>query len=112
MSQLERRPVSYTHLDVYKRQTLGRIKEHNLFVPGDRILLKCGSVFRGEQLAFQGMGSAEQPIEISSYGEGELPRLEGNGEVENVISLYNQQYIHCLLYTSTGIFLFRRDQKR
>ena len=40
------------------------------------------------------MGSAEQPIEISSYGEGELPRLEGNGEVENVISLYNQQYIH------------------
>lgn len=75
-------------------RTLGRIKEHNLFVPGDRILLKCGSVFRGEQLAFQGMGSAEQPIEISSYGEGELPRLEGNGEVENVISLYNQQYIH------------------
>ena len=75
-------------------RTLGRIKEHTLFVPGDRILLKCGSVFRGEQLAFQGMGSAEQPIEISSYGEGELPRLEGNGEVENVISLYNQQYIH------------------
>lgn len=75
-------------------RTLGRIKEQNLFVPGDRILLKCGSVFRGEQLAFQGMGSAEQPIEISSYGEGELPRLEGNGEVENVISLYNQQYIH------------------
>ncbi len=75
-------------------RTLGRIKEHNLFVPGDRILLKCGSVFRGEQLAFQGMGSAEQSIEISSYGEGELPRLEGNGEVENVISLYNQQYIH------------------
>lgn len=75
-------------------RTLGKIKEHNLFVPGDRILLKCGSVFRGEQLAFQGMGSAEQPIEISSYGEGELPRLEGNGEVENVISLYNQQYIH------------------
>lgn len=75
-------------------RTLGRIKEHNLFVPGDRILLKCGSVFRGEQLAFQGMGSAEQPIEISSYGEGEQPRLEGNGEVENVISLYNQQYIH------------------
>ena len=75
-------------------RTLGRIKEQNLFVPGDRILLKCGIVFRGEQLAFQGMGSAEQPIEISSYGEGELPRLEGNGEVENVISLYNQQYIH------------------
>ena len=75
-------------------RTLGRIKEQNLFVPGDRILLKCGRVFRGEQLAFQGMGSAEQPIEISSYGEGELPRLEGNGEVENVISLYNQQYIH------------------
>ena len=42
----------------------------------------------------QGMGAKGNPIEVSAYGKGALPRrLEGNGEVENVVSLYNQEYV-------------------
>lgn len=74
-------------------KTLNRVKQHELFVPGDRILLKRGSVFQGQQLAFSGMGNQKAPIVIGAYGEGELPRLDGEGKVENVVSLYNQEYI-------------------
>lgn len=49
--------------------------------PGDQILLERGSVFAGEYLhLFQG-GSQEEPVVVDAYGEGELPRIdaEGNG---------------------------------
>lgn len=74
-------------------KTLDKVKEYGTFVPGDKILLKRGSVFTGQQLAFQGMGAKGNPIEVSAYGEGKRPKLEGNGEVENVVSLYNQEYV-------------------
>ncbi|WP_082803029.1 right-handed parallel beta-helix repeat-containing protein [Microbacterium sp. CH1] len=65
------------------------------FGPGDRILLKRGSVFDGDDAAlrFQGSGSANAPIEVGAYGEGPRPRLDGAGEVENVISLFNQEHV-------------------
>lgn len=65
------------------------------FVAGDRILIKRGSRFVGESafLTFKGSGSQNTPILISSYGEGELPLLEGQGKIENVIKLYNQEFI-------------------
>lgn len=63
-------------------------------VPGDQIKLKRGSVFDGQQLRFSGMGSKSAPVVVSAYGEGsDLPRLNGGGTVENVVSLYNQEYI-------------------
>lgn len=74
-------------------KSLKKIKEAGAFVPGDKILLKRGSVFKEEQLTFTGMGQKGKPIEISAYGEGALPRLDGNGKLENVISLSNQEYI-------------------
>lgn len=74
-------------------KSLNKVKEYGTFVPGDKILLKRGSVFTGQQLVFQGMGTKGNPIEINAYGKGELPRLEGNGQVENVVSLYNQEYV-------------------
>ena len=57
-------------------KTLDKVKEYGTFVPGDKILLKRGSVFTGQQLAFQGMGAKGNPIEVSAYGKGALPRLE------------------------------------
>ena len=65
------------------------------FHPGDQILLRRGSVFEGEEaaLAFRGSGTAEQPITVSAYGEGDLPQLNAAGEVENVVSLHNQEHI-------------------
>lgn len=63
-------------------------------VPGDHIYLKRGSVFEGQQLCFRGMGTQKAPIVIDAYGDGQaLPKLNGNGKVENVISLYNQEHI-------------------
>ena len=64
-------------------------------IPGDTILLKAGSVFNGEDahLTFKGSGTAQAPIRIASYGEGARPCLNGQGEVTDVISLYNQEYI-------------------
>ena len=67
--------------------------ENVVLEPGCGIYLKRGSVFTGQQLAFSGMGSADAPVTVDAYGEGELPRIDGAGAVENVVSLYNQQYI-------------------
>src|SRR5690606_9646749 len=65
------------------------------FVPGDAILLKRGSVFTGAAaaLAFRGSGAEGAPITVGAYGEGDRPRLDGEGAVENVISLFNQEHI-------------------
>ena len=42
-------------------------------MPGDKILLKRGSVFTGQQLAFQGMGAKGKPIEIALLEKANFP---------------------------------------
>lgn len=75
-------------------KSLSRLKDMQL-VPGDTVLFKRGSRFVGKDAAlrFKGSGSAEAPILITAYGEGERPLFEGQGQVEDVVSLYNQEYI-------------------
>ena len=70
-------------------------KLDRIFHPGDRILLRRGSVFEGADAAlrFRGSGTAEHPIVVGAYGEGDLPRLDGAGQVENVVGLDNQEHI-------------------
>ncbi|MDO4913020.1 MAG: right-handed parallel beta-helix repeat-containing protein [Bifidobacteriaceae bacterium] len=67
----------------------------NIFNPGDKILIKRGSVFNGAaaELRFTGSGAKDNPIIVGAYGEGNLPQLNGNGELTNVVSLKNQEYI-------------------
>ena len=48
------------------------------FAPGDKIMIKAGSEFRG-QLYPKGSGSADAPIVIDMYGEGEKPLIDGDG---------------------------------
>lgn len=61
---------------------------------GDRIYLKSGSIWNGQQLKFNGSGTASQPIIIDQYGAGAKPILNGNGLVgEGVVYLYNQDNI-------------------
>ena len=57
------------------------------FAPGDRILLKSGSVFR-EALRPHTSGAPKAPLVIDRYGEGPLPRIEGAG-AEDAVLLYN-----------------------
>lgn len=65
------------------------------FNPGDQILLKRGSTFAGKaaELVFTGSGTAQHPILVGAYGEGNRPTLNGAGALENVISLFNQEYV-------------------
>lgn len=74
-------------------KTLSMLSDAEL-VPGDRVLLNRNSIFYGEALTFHGMGNKDRPIIIDAYGEGNrMPRLNGDGKVTDVVSLYNQEYI-------------------
>src|ERR1051326_3649136 len=60
------------------------------FQPGDRILLKSGSARQG-QLAPSSSGAEGAAIVIDRYGGGARPRIEGGGQVEDAVRLYNVQ---------------------
>jgi len=74
-----------------------------LFHPGDRILLRSGSVWRG-QLWPKGSGAEGSPITVDMYGGGVLPVIHGDGRVEDAVLLKNQEYweIQNLEITNTG----------
>jgi hypothetical protein len=70
--------------------------------PNDKVYLKCGSVWYGQQLKFSGSGLAGFPIVIDQYGAGAKPILNGSGPLktngittadQGVVYLYNQDYI-------------------
>ena len=61
------------------------------FAPGDRILLRAGSVWEAQQLRPLGSGTPEKPIVISRYGDGRKPALHGRGRVPWLVSLVNQE---------------------
>lgn len=48
--------------------------------PGDHVLLERDSVFRGQFLHLSACGTAKEPILIGAYGEGQLPRIEAEGQ--------------------------------
>jgi hypothetical protein len=61
------------------------------FTPGDYLLFKCNSIWSG-QLWPKGSGKKGKLIIIDNYGTGNLPIINGNGEVENTVYLFNQEY--------------------
>ncbi|MFT4122272.1 MAG: carboxypeptidase regulatory-like domain-containing protein [Microbacteriaceae bacterium] len=92
-----------------------------VFEAGDRILLKAGSVWEADGdtvateaydyttwsdgvgtdveggdptalLAPQGSGTEDDPIVLSSYGDGAAPELDGRGTVNDVLQLTNQEH--------------------
>ena len=62
------------------------------FAAGDQILLKCGSVWNGQQLYPKGSGSSGNPIVINSYSTGAKPLINGQGAFQEAVLLSNQQY--------------------
>jgi len=56
---------------------------------GNKILLKKGSVWQG-QLAPKGSGTSANPIVLGSYGDGNRPIIDGQGEVLAAVYLSNQ----------------------
>lgn len=61
------------------------------FLPGDRILLKSGAVWRG-QLWPKGSGAEGRPIMLDMYGGGVKPVIHGDGLAEDAVLLKNQEY--------------------
>jgi len=73
------------------------------FLPGDRILLKSGTAWRG-QLWPKGSGVEGRPITVDMYGGGVKPVIQGEGLAEDAVLLKNQEYweIQNLEITNTG----------
>lgn len=62
------------------------------YAPGDKILLKAGSVWNGEQLCPKGSGAAHAPLVIDQYGAGPKPVIHANAAHEAAVQLVNQEY--------------------
>lgn len=85
---------------------------HKTFKPGDRLLIKANSKFKGT-LWPKGSGKPGQPIIIDMYGTGAKPQIDANGsyfvkqtkdwqgpftgkehnQIGAAVYLYNQQYV-------------------
>jgi hypothetical protein len=72
-------------------QTLQKVNA-NRFKAGDRIMFHAGSHWEG-QLALTNSGTESSPIIVDRYGKGPLPRIDGQGKVENVIQLVNVEWV-------------------
>jgi hypothetical protein len=59
---------------------------------GDRVLFKAGETWKG-QLAPKTAGANGRSISIDRYGSGPKPRIDGDGQVEDAVRLYNVQNI-------------------
>lgn len=61
-------------------KTLEKVNDLDL-EPGDTVLLKKGSVFEDQALKFtkEDSGTAEAPVKISTYGNGDRPQINTNG---------------------------------
>ncbi|MFC7041221.1 right-handed parallel beta-helix repeat-containing protein, partial [Nonomuraea rubra] len=62
------------------------------FQPGDRILLRAGQRWSGEQLWPKGSGESGAPITIDRYGEGARPRIDAAGQAADAVRLFNQEF--------------------
>lgn len=75
-------------------KTLDRVNAHG-FQPEDQLLFKAGSRFTG-QLRPLGSGKLDGdkavPIVIGKYGDGPLPRIDGEGKVLDTLRLRNVEF--------------------
>ena len=61
------------------------------FLPGDTIRFQRGKRFTG-MFAPTGSGSAQAPIVVDSYGQGQLPRIDAGGQFPAAVMLRNVSY--------------------
>ena len=68
-------------------KTLARASQQT-YGPGDKILLKSGDTWYDDSFQPKGSGTPENPILITSYGEGKKPVLDGLDEMEKKYGIY------------------------
>jgi hypothetical protein len=96
-------------------QTLTKTSEQT-FGPGDKVLLKVGSVFDDQALSLKGSGSKEAPIQLDAYfsatnigttalQQGNKPIINTNGKATSGVALVNQSHwrISNLEVTNIGL---------
>ncbi|WP_052444463.1 right-handed parallel beta-helix repeat-containing protein [Flammeovirga sp. OC4] len=71
-------------------KTLWKVNQQ-VFKPGDEILFAAGTAYNG-QLNPKGSGTKEAVIKIDRYGKGENPQINGLGQKESAVYLYNVEY--------------------
>lgn len=72
-------------------RSLSKIKEIDVR-PGDRILLKSGSVFY-EKLWFSGKGEEGRPVVIGKYGGDAYPHIKGDATESSMLHIYNSEHV-------------------
>lgn len=60
--------------------------------PGDSLLFKCGTQHNG-QLRITASGNPTAVLVIGTYGEGDAPRIDANGQYPSAVQLWNAAYI-------------------
>src|SRR3954447_12690355 len=60
-----------------------------LYHPGDQILLKAGSVWKGQELNITTSDEPGEPIIVGSYGVGNQPVLDGTNLSSSPLTLNN-----------------------
>ena len=60
--------------------------------PGDAVLFHAGQEWRGA-LSLTGKGAAGSPIRIGRYGEGAMPRIDGDGTHDDAVLLRNMEQV-------------------
>jgi hypothetical protein len=88
-------------------QSLGPVNGRT-FRSGDMILFKGGTTYTG-QLKPQGSGTADKPIIIDMYGDGNKPRIDGEGNVLDTLLLANVQYWEVSNLEITNLGLTRAE---
>ncbi|OHX64666.1 hypothetical protein NH26_24165 [Flammeovirga pacifica] len=84
-------------------QSGGRLKA------GDQLLFRKGDLFEGNFIV-RSTGTKENPIKISSYGEGELPIISGSGNIEGGDYLEAIKYINASHIILSDIWV-KNDRK-
>ncbi|MFT4113476.1 hypothetical protein [Silvibacterium sp.] len=72
-------------------KSLDAVNRHT-FHPGDHLYFRAGSAWQG-QLRIKDSGAEGSPIQIDRYGHGALPRIDGAGQVREVLSVVNVSYV-------------------
>ena len=73
-------------------QTLSKANTARTYGPGDRLLLKAGSVWNGERLFPRGSGSSLNPFIVDMYGAGPKPLINATSG-EGAVYLLNSEYV-------------------
>ncbi len=73
------------------------------FLPGDKLLFKSGTSYTGT-MELHGSGSKNNIIQVSNYGTGEKPIIQGGGQKQYTVLLKNIEYYQLsnLEITNTG----------